>query len=51
MTPSNNLENNTSIDTYSRVQLVFKKDQTHSSLGPPLEYNQNQMPLINQGSL
>ena len=28
-----------------------KKDQAHSSLKPPLEYNQDQVPLANQGSL
>ena len=26
------------------------KVQAHSSLEPPLEYNQNQKPLVNQGS-
>ena len=32
MKPSNNLENKTPSDTYWRVQLVWKKVQTHSSL-------------------
>ena len=27
------------------------KVQAHSSLEPPMEYNQNQMPLMNQDSL
>ena len=49
MKPSNNLE--WSSDIYWRVQLVCKKVQAHSSLEPPLEYNQDQMPLTNQGSL
>ena len=44
MRPSNNLE-----DTYSRVQLVCMKGQAHSSLEPQLKYNQDQMPLMNQG--
>ena len=49
MKPSNNLENKTPSDPYSRVQLVHKKVQALSSLEPPLEYNQDQMPLTNQG--
>ena len=32
-------------------QLVCKKVQTHTSLELPLEYNQDQMSLTNQGSL
>ena len=51
MKPSNNLENKTPSDTYWRVQLVYMKVQAHSSLEPPLEYNQDQVPLMNQGSL
>ena len=51
MKPSNNLENTTPSDTYWRIQLVCKKVQAPSSLEPPLEYNQDQMPLTNQGSL
>ena len=51
MRPSNNLENKTPSDIYLRVQLVRKKVQAHSSLEPPLEYNQDQMPLANQGLL
>ena len=51
MKPSNNLENKAPSDTYWRVQLVCKKVQAHSFLEPPLEYNQDQMPLTNEGSL
>ena len=51
MKPSNNLENKTPSDTYWRVQLVCKKVQAHSFLEPPLEYNQDQLPLTNKGSL
>ena len=51
MQPSNNLENKTLSDTYWKVQLVHMKAQSHSSLVPPLEYNQDQTPLMNQGSL
>ena len=51
MRPSYNLENNTLSDTYWRVQLIRMKVQAQSSLEPPLEYNQDQMPLMNQGSL
>ena len=38
----NKLENKTPSDNYWRVQLVCKKVQAHSSLEPPLEYNQDQ---------
>ena len=48
MQASSNLQNKTPSDTYWRVQLVCVKVQAHSFLEPPLEYNQNQMPLINQ---
>ena len=51
MKPFNNLENMTPSDTYWRVQLVRNKVQAHSSLEPPLEYDQDQTPLTNQGSL
>ena len=51
MKPSKNLEDKTPADTYCRVRLVCRKAQAHSSLEPPLEYNQDQMPLTNQGSL
>ena len=51
MRPSNNLENKTPSDTYRRVQLVCVKAQAHSSLEPPLEYNQDQMSLMNKGLL
>ena len=50
MKPSNNLENKTPSDIYWRVQLVCKKVQVHSSLESPLEYNQDQTPLTNQGT-
>ena len=49
MKPSNNLENKTPLGTYWRVELVCKKSQTNSSLEPPLENNQDQMLLTNQG--
>ena len=42
MKASNNLENKTPWDTYWRVQLICKKFPAHSSLKPPLEYNQDQ---------
>ena len=51
MKSSNNLEKNTPSDTYRRVQLVYKKVQAHSSLDQPLELNQDQMLLINEGLL
>ena len=51
MRPLINLENKTLSDTYWKVQLLCIKVHTHSSLEPPLEYNQDQMPLINQGLL
>ena len=38
-------------DMYWRVQLVCMNVQAHSSLQPPLEYNQDQEPLMNQGFL
>ena len=45
MRPSNNLENETASDTYWIVQLVCIKIQAHSSIEPPPEYYQDQMPL------
>ena len=51
MKPSNILENKTPLDTHGRVELVCKKVQAHSSLELSLEYNQDQMPLTNQGLL
>ena len=51
MRPFNNPENKTPSDTYWRVQLVCMKIQVDSSLEPPLEYNQDRMPLMNQGLL
>ena len=51
MRPSNNLENKTPKDTYWRVQLVCVIVLAHNSLEPALEYNQEQMLLMNQGSL
>ena len=50
MRPSNNLENKIQPDTYCRVQVVQIKVQVNCSLEPPLEHNQNQMPLTNQVS-
>ena len=46
MKPSNNLENK---NPYWRVQLVWKNVQAQSSLEPPQEPNQDQMPWTNQG--
>ena len=51
MKPYKTVENKTPLDTYGRVKLVCQKVQAHSSLEPPLEYNPDQMPLTNQGSL
>ena len=51
MKPISNLENKTTSDTYCRVQLLSKKVQGRSSIEPPLEYNQNQLLLTNQGLL
>ena len=51
MRPFNNLENMPLSYTYCRVKLLYMKLQTLSYLEPPLEYNQNQTPLMNQGSL
>ena len=48
---SNNLENKTLLDTYWRVQLAYLNVQALSSLESPPEYNQDYMPLMNQGSL
>ena len=51
MKPSNNMENKTPSDTHLRVQLVREKVQNQSPLEGSLEYNQDQMPLTNQGLL
>ena len=51
MSPSNNLENKALSDTCCVVQLVCMEVQDHSSLELPLEYNQDQTPLMNEGSL
>ena len=51
MRPLNNLENKTPSDTYRKIELVCMKVQSHSSLEPPLEYNQDHMPLLNEGLL
>ena len=51
MKTSNDLENKIPSDTYWRIQLVCENVQAHSSLEQPLGYNQDQMPLTNQGSL
>ena len=40
MRPSNNFENKTLSNTYGRVQLECMKVQAHSSIEPPLEFNQ-----------
>ena len=48
---SNILENKIPSETYCRVQLVCMKAQAHSFLEPPLEHNQDQRPLMNQGLL
>ena len=42
---SNSLENKTHWDTCWRVELLCKKVQVPSSCEPPLEYNQDQIPL------
>ena len=49
MKSSKSLENKSLFGMYWRVQLVSTKGQAHSSVEPPLEYNEDQMPLINQG--
>ena len=51
MITSSNLENKIHSDNYLRVQQVCIKVQAHSSLEPPLEYYQDQTPLMNQGWL
>ena len=51
MKPYNNLINKATSDTYRNVQLVCKKIQGHNCLEQPIEYNQDQMLLMNQGSL
>ena len=51
MRPSNNLENKNPSDTYWRVELVFEKVQAHSSLSPPMKYNQNQSSLMTSLSI
>ena len=51
MKPSNNMENKTPSDTHLRVQLVREKVQNQSPLEGSVEYNQDQMPLTNQGLL
>ena len=51
MKPSNNLENKTPWDIYWTIKIVCKKVQADIFLEPPLEYNQEQMNLKNQGSL
>ena len=51
MRPSNNLQNKIPSDTNWRVQLDCVKFQAHKSLETPLENNQDQMPLVNQGFL
>ena len=46
MRPSNNLENTTSPDKFWRVQLVCTKVQVHSSIELPLQYYQDQTPMM-----
>ena len=48
MRPFNNLKNKIPPDTYLRV-LVCRKVQAHRFLEPPLECNQDKIPLTNQG--
>ena len=48
MRPFNNLENKTLSSIYWRVQLVCVKVQAHSSVEVSLEYNQEQMPLVDE---
>ena len=38
-------------DSFRQMLKSMYEVQAHSSLEPPLEYNQGQTPLINQGSL
>ena len=51
MRASNILEKKVPLNTYWRVQLVYVKVQAHSSLEPPLVYNQDQAPFKNQSWL
>ena len=51
MRPSNNLENKTPSNTYWRVLLACMKVKVHISSEPPLEHNQDQTTLMNQGLL
>ena len=51
MSPSENLENKILPDTYWRFQLISMAALARSSLEPPVEYSQDQMPLTNQGLL
>ena len=45
------LENIITSDAYWRVRLICTKVQAHSSSESPLEYNQDQVSLTNQGWL
>ena len=51
MRPSHNLENKIPSDTYLKFQLVSMKVQVPIFAEPPLEYNQDHMPLGNQNWL
>ena len=51
MNPSNNLANKIPSDIYWKVQFLCKNILGHSSLEPPMECNQDQMPFKNQVSL
>ena len=42
------MENKIPSYTYWKVQLACMEVQVHSSLEPPLEWNQEQIPLTNQ---
>ena len=49
MRPLKNLENKIPSYICYRVQLIFTKVQAHISSEPPLERNQDETPLTNQG--
>ena len=51
MRSSSNLENKTPSNTYWRVLLACMKVKVQISSEPPLESNQDQTPLMNQGLL
>ena len=51
MRSSKNLENKIPLDTCQNVQLVCMKGQAYSFSKYPMQYNQDQMPLTNEGQL